>query len=286
MKKFSYPFLLLLSFAIISCSNNTQPSNPSQFEISVEPLAIEININPDSLQIESSPNYSIDYSALKLTGTDLLNVKYYYPTKNLEVKREFVVSANDSFKVEIINCKTTNEWIIDLGNYYNWINSDVILLRTEEVANANSTLNYKFIFKVLKEGKGYICFIEKSNLGEISSNESHGLLVGYSTNARSKVLLNINEIIWKYNTKEGTFSTVSVYLNGTTNMYRLRGMTFGDGELSAIEIPIKNYENFETELPVAFSHVDGITLKTNSELLLYGTVGLPKVITLINPKNN
>ncbi|MBU1114145.1 MAG: hypothetical protein KKE09_03325, partial [Bacteroidetes bacterium] len=183
-----------------------------------------------------------------------------------------------------------NEWLIDLGNIessedHTWINSEVALLKTENNMNTDSTINYKFTFKALKEGKGYISFKERNSLGVISSNESHGLIIGYSINALNKILLNVEEIKWKYNKADGRFSTVRVYLKGTTNVYRLRATTSGDGLLMAMEIPIQDDKSFEIEIPVAFSHIVGVTLDTNSELLLYGTVGLPKIIPLINPKS-
>ncbi len=293
MKKYYY-FLLFFSLCLLTfsgCNNNTEPTHQYEFDVISEPFTTEINVNPDSLQIENSPNYSIDYTALQLNGVELPSVKYYYPTQGVEVNREFVVTPNDSFSVVITNCEPEYEWSIDLGTLElgennNWINSEVSLLRTEKTINVNNTINYKFIFKTLKKGKGYICFIEKNQLGEISSNESHGFLIGYSINALNKILLNIDKITWKYNTKKGTFSTVSVNIQGTTNIYRLRGISSGDGILMANEIMIQNDGSFEMEIHVAFSHVEGVTLKTNSELLLYGTVGLPKIIQLLNPKNN
>ena len=63
-------------------------------------------------------------------------------------------------------------------------------------------------------------------------------------------------------------------------------MAYGDGEIMAKEIPIQSDNSFEIEIPVAFSNQEGVELKTNSELLLYGTVGLPKIVPLINPKNS
>lgn len=282
--------LILLLLVIISNScDNTMPVDSSRFEISGEPIVIENNVNSDSLQIERSPNYSIDYSALELNGAELTTVKYYYPNPNTEVDREFVVATNDSFRVEIKNCKNEYDWLIDsgtieFGNNY-WINSEVALLRNEKIINTDNTVNNSFKFKTLKEGKGYICFIERDSLGEVSSSESHGLLIGYSTNALNKISLNVSEIKWIYNTEEGTFSTVSVKIKGITNVYRLRGVTYGDGVIMAKEIPIHNNNSFEIELPITFSHREGVTLKTSSELLLYGTVGLPKIIKLINPKS-
>jgi len=281
--------ILLLLVIIFNSCDNTEPVNSNSFEISGEPILIENNVNSDSLQIERSPNYSIDYSVLELNGIDLTTVKYYYPAPDIKIDREFIVAINDSFRVEIKNCKNEYEWLIDSGTIElgdnNWINQEVALLRNEKIINADSTVNYSFIFKTQKEGKGYICFIERNYLGEISSSESHGLLIGYSTNALNKILLNVDEIKWIYNIEEGTFSTVSVKIKGTTNVYRLRGMTYGDGVIMAKEIPIQNDNSFEIELQIAFSHMEGVTIKTSSELLLYGTVGLPKIIKLINPKS-
>lgn len=62
-------------------------------------------------------------------------------------------------------------------------------------------------------------------------------------------------------------------------------MTYGDGVLMAMEIPIQSDNYFESEIPVAFSFQEGVTLTTSTELILYGTVGLPRIIPLINPKS-
>jgi len=295
MKKHFYlsPFFLMLAFIFLSCDSNTGPAASDNYEISSEPITLEINTSPDSLQLEHSPSYSIDYSELKLNGINLMSVRYYYPAPkyNIEIDREFVTAAHDSFAVEIMNCNSKYKWLMDLGiieidEYHGWINTEAVLLRTEKSANADSTLNYRFVFQTLKEGKGYICFIEIDSLGIASSNESHGLLIGYSINPLNKIILQVGEIKWNYNIKEGTFSTVSVSIKGTTNIYRMRGMTHGDGIISAMEIPIQNDGGFDTVIPVAFSHVEGVTLKTSSELLLYGTVGLPKIVSLKNPESN
>jgi hypothetical protein len=173
---FSILFLLFLITFFSSCDNTTEATNPDKYEIKGDPIAIDITIYPGSLQLEYSPNYSIDYSGLKLNGTELTTVKDYYPDPrwNLKVDREFVVAKNDSFRVEINNCNGEYEWLIDFGNMdlgdnNSWINSEVALLRTEKIINADSSVNYKFIFKALKDGKGYICFIERNSRGEISS---------------------------------------------------------------------------------------------------------------------
>ncbi len=293
MKIYRYSVLLLL-ITLCNCNNhNIEPTNTDKIEISSEPIAIEINVNPDSLQIEHFPIFSADYASLELKGVDLTSVKYLYPATNFgnEVDREFVIAENDSFEVDINDGNSENNWLVDLGSIdfggsHKWINEEVALIRTEKILNADNTTNYRFIFQSLSKGKGYICLVEKNQDGEVSSNESHGLLIGYSVNPLNKIQLNINEIIWKYNFKEGAFSRVSVLIKGSTNVYRLRGMTYGDGVMEAMEIPINKSNCFEIEIPVAFSHVEGRVLETDSELLLYGTIGLPKVVPLVNPEKN
>ena len=282
--------MLLLTILFSSCHNNIESVNTGPLEITSESVNEIISVFPDSLLPEKNPQYTIDYSNLKLKGVNLGTLKYYYPTPkyNLEVDKEFNIALKDSFSVVIKNCKSNYNWKVDLGNidagYYKWTNSEVELSRIEKSVNQDSSTNYKFTFNSLKKGKGYICFIEQNQKGESSSNESHGLIVGYTIDALENIIFNVESINWIYNTKKGSGSSVSVKLTGTTNVYRLRAMTYGDGIMSAMEIPVQN-NTFEAETPVAFTHVDGITLKTNTELILYGTVGLPIVIQLKNPKN-
>jgi len=293
MTKNIFIIQLLLIIICVNCKTNIEPNNDNKNVIFCEPKTIEFNINEDSIETEQFPKYSREYSTLELIGINLTSLKYYYPDPdhNFVVDKEFVVVTNDSFEVELKNCSSKYNWFVDVGTIeidenHEWINPEVALLRTEKVVNSDNTITYRFIFQSLTQGKGYICFIEENQSGEISANESHGLLIGYSINPLNKINLNLDEIKWIYNIEEGTFSTVSLALKGTTNCYRLRGMTYGDGIIMAMEIPIQDDNSFEIEIPVAFSHVEGITLKTCSELLVYGTVGLPKIIPLVNPKSD
>ena len=283
--------LTLLSTVLLSgCRSSTEPAVSGPLEITSEPVNEIISVSPDSLLPEKNPQYTIDYSNLKLKGVNLGSLKYYYPTPiyYVEVDKEFNIALKDSFSVVIKNCKSGYNWKVDLGSidagYYKWINSEVEFSRTEKNINPDSSINYKFIFNSLKKGKGYICFIEQNQKGEISSNESHGLIIGYTIEPLENIFVNVDNISWIYNSEKGAGSSVSVKITGTTNVYRLRAMTYGDGLISAMEIPVQN-NNFEAEVPVAFSHEEGITLKTNTELIIYGTVGLPIVVQLKNPKN-
>lgn len=285
MKKYYYFTILLLTIFSSGCKNSSNSTEPlqGQFEIRSALNPITIDVNTDSLQADYSPIYSIEYSALKIKGIDLSIAKYYYPK---DVDKEFILSTNKRFSVEIRNCKKESRWIIDTGdnNSSGWINKDISLIQTDTLFNSDNTLTYRCTFQTLKSSKGYICFSETDKDGSSSSDDSHGLVIGYDINPLDKLTLNINDITWKYNTAKGSFSKVSVKLKGTTNAYRLRGMANGDGLATAIEIPIQN-NNFDIEIPVAFSHVEGVALETSTKLLLYGTVGLPRVITLKNPRS-
>jgi hypothetical protein len=304
MKKYLYACLILFSVLIFnSCENGVGISTLDNYVIGSNPKTIQINIDPHLLNPENSPVYSVYCSDLPLAGCALTRLKYFYPEYRYiepghiepgplytySVQREFKVLSGDSVKVKINNCNYNSYWMIDDGtiNYSgprNWTNNDIKLIRTEKTFNNDSTINYEFTFTTLKEGKGYISFIERSDdwLG-IDCSKSHGLLIGYTIKPLDKVILNIGEINWSYNTVG--FSNLKVRLKGTSNVYRLRIMTFGDGIPVGIEIPIQNDNSFDFETTLAFSYQEGIIFKTNSELILYGTVGLPIVVTLINPEN-
>jgi len=292
MRHFLYSvFALLFLITFFSCENDSGPSeSPDKFKINAEPISLEFNINPDSLIPETYPEFSTSYNELELSGVYLAEAKYTF-REDMQVNREFVLAKNDSFVVEIKNCKNENEWEVDLGSvglseHNRWVNTSITLQRAEKRDESDGTVSYKYIFKTIEEGKGYISFIEKDKNGSISSNESHGLLAGYNIVPLHKMYINLDKIEWIYNVKEGTFSTVHVKIKGNTNAFRSRGMTYGDGEVSALEIPVGSDSHFETEIPIAFSHVEGVVLKTSTQLILYGTIALPKIIQLTNPKSN
>lgn len=290
MKSIRYPFLILVSIiiAFYGCNKGTEPvENNSRINSQVKPVEDDVVRFADTTITQHSPSYSVLYSSLDLIGVDLYSIKYTYPE---EARCEFVISQNDSFTVEIKGCKKDKTWLVDLGDIKfssndSWINSEVQLISSEKSLNPDSTVNNRFTFKALKSSKGYVYFIETDQAGAASSNDSHGLVIGYDINPLDKVSTQIYSSIWEYNAEGSSFSTVRLRIKGTTNAYRLRGMTYGDGLAMAMEIPIEN-NNFDIEIPVAFSHVKDVTLTTSTELIVYGTIGLPRIIKLINPKSS
>lgn len=280
--------LMALAFVFANCNTDTFSPNSDDLSISEGSKKIEINVDKNLTKNEPSPSLVFEYSALTLRGDSLLNIKMFYPTTKRfgDPSREFNVSVNDSFSVEIKKCNKENDWYADLGEMpYGgspWTNTDISLMRTEKNFNNDGSYNCKFVYKVMNPGKGYIAFIEKTKTGAVQSS-SRGVFIGYNANPLNKVYVNFEEVKWLYNTISGSFSTVSVKIKGTTNAYRLRCRTSGDGLLSAAEVPVNN-GRFDDTINIAFSHVSGLILTTSSELAVYGTVGLPKLISLINPK--
>jgi hypothetical protein len=279
--------ILILSFIFACCIDPSEPADTAEIKITDKSKYVEFNINSNVCQIERTPVYSIDYSELPITGIFLVSIKNYYPKPiyNVTVDKEFILASNTTFSVEIKKCKNGFNMRVDNGENSEWKNTDIVLMNTSKTFNFDSTINYQFVFKALNKSKGYISFIEEDKSGSVSSNTSHGLVIGYTVIPLNPLWLKIDDIEWIYNTEKGSFSKVSVRIKGSTNAYRLRGVTGGDGILNSMEIPIQSDQSFEVKIPVAFSYVEGIYLKTNSELLLYGTVGLPKIISLINPKS-
>ncbi len=284
---FKLAVLLTLSAILFSsCNKDVFPTNSEDYSVSEGKKFIEFNVEKNLTANQKSPHLRYTYSELKLNMT---YNKWIYPKSGsfLKVDSEFNVAVNDSFVVEISNCKKENIWTTDLGEITGgaepWLNNEISLLRIDKTYNSDSSYNCKFVFKVLKSGKGYVAFIEKDKAGTVSSSSSHGLFIGYNVNPMQRVFVNLQEVEWIYNDSKYSFSTVAVRLKGTTNAYRLRCRTSGDGLLSAAEIPVIN-GHFEKTIGIAFSNISELRLTTNSELAVYGTVGLPKIISLLNPE--
>lgn len=287
---FKLAVLLTLSAILFSsCNKDVIPTNTEDYSVSEGKKFIEFTVEKDLTANQKSPHLRYTYSELKLNGVDLASNKWIYPKPGsfLTVDCEFNVAVNDSFIVEIAKCKKENNWFADSGEKTAgaepWLNNEISLLRIDKTYNSDSSYNCKFVFKVLKPGKGYIAFIEKDKAGNGSSGSSHGLFIGYNVNPMQRVFVNFQEVEWIYNNSKYSFSTVAVRLKGTTNAYRLRCRTSGDGLLSSAEIPVIN-GHFEKTIGIAFSNISELRLTTNSELAVYGTVGLPKIISLLNPE--
>ncbi|MGE5497135.1 MAG: hypothetical protein ACM3Q2_03655 [Syntrophothermus sp.] len=281
-------FIVFTIIAFCSCNKGTEPAEDNSRIVSqLRPVEDDAVRLADTLITQHSPLYSVPYSRLKLNGVELYSAKYTYPSA---ANCEFVISQDDSFTVEIKGCKKDRTWLVDLGDIKlngagSWTNTEVQLISNTKSYNHDSTVNNRFTFKALKSSKGFVYFIETNQSGSASSNESHGLAIGYDINPLDNVSLQIYSTVWEYNTEGGSFSTLHLLLKGTTNAYRLRGMTYGDGLAMAMEIPIKN-NSFDVEIPVAFSNEKDVTLTNNTKLIIYGTKYLPRIITLVNPKSS
>ncbi|MFH1195562.1 MAG: hypothetical protein V1720_07595 [bacterium] len=290
MKKILFVISSLL-ICLSGCELKDNPADSNPTEIKDSAKSYTIDVPADSLIVESSPVYEISYSDVPTMQYGLSGLKYYYPEEKMyNVDREFVIAVGDSFTIKINHCVAGNKWQADKGTIIGpspagWDNDEVAALNIDSINSSTGNLQRVFKFKALKKSKGYISLIETDASGISTSGITHELLIGYNCVPLSQVQVNITEIKWIYNTSDNSFSTVSVKLKGTTNVYRLRGIAHGDGEISAFEIPVDTNKTFTTQYTVAFSHISGTTLTTNSELILYGTVGIPKVISLINPQN-
>ncbi len=262
---------------VINCSNAVEPADS--------------NYSDQIPRQHTSLSFSINYSDLSLDGLEQLYItENYIPdsSMNIRVKNEFLLTPGDSFTVKIKNCSSATNWFVDVGDSSysmrgNWINNEVELIKRDSVLSSDNTVDYKYYFRSIKRSKGYICFAELNDAGSPSMQNLRGLIIGYTAGALDSVWVKLNSVEWICATNP--YSRISVRLKGTTNAYRIRGVGHGDGVNSAVEIPVKPDNSFDIKYSVAFLHAEGVVLKTDTELLLYGSAGLPKKIKIANPYN-
>ena len=268
----------LLTLSLLSCSNSVSPVTQSK-------------TSTPSVS-DTSAVFSIDYSNIPLGGVSQENIiENYFPDSALDIKvqKEFLLAPGDTFKVSVQNSNPGYNWTVNYGTVNDssgseWINDEVGLIQSDSSVNSDKTINHEFYFRALKKGKGYLCFVESSKIDGLPVYNPHGFIVGYTIDPLDSVWVKIDTVEWYYTTSP--YSIVSVRLKGTTNAYRLRGMEYGDGLASAIEIPVRNSLSFDVKYNVAFRHVEGVYIKTDTRLLLYGAAGFPKVIIIKNPRNS
>lgn len=274
-----FPALVIVSalFLYTGCGTSVGPS---------------VNSNNDTTSNSGSTfSFSIDYDKVPGNGLGQINIiKHYFPdtSLNITVQKEFLLEPGDTIKVSVKNCSPDFIWDIDFGTVNispenNWINDDVGLLGQDSTVNSDKSVNRNFYLSALKKGKGYLCFFEAARNDGLPISNGRGFIIGYTIDALDSVWVKIDTVEWFYQTSP--YSQVSVRLKGTTNAYRLRGMGYGDGVASAVEIPVNDNQTFDSKYSVAFSHSDGIYLSTDTRLLLYGAPGLPKLVVIKNPRN-
>ena len=286
---------LLINFFTISiivfsgCKNSSEPVSSQEtnqgflFSLDGDTALYTFTSNPDSIKTEPHPNVQIYYDSLQNIGIEALEVEYGFPNSfpSMSVINEIKVGSRDSFEVNIINCQPDKKWNAKLGNF-DWKDSSVILNKIDTAGASDSKINYKFRFITQGKSKGYIGFYEENSDGSVSSN-AKGVIAGYTMDPLENIWIDIKNIKWIYDTRKNVFSSVSIAVRGQTNAYRMRIMTYGDGVSFAREIPINN-GSFSDTIGLAFSNESGLVLTVSTEMALYGTSGLPKLIPLVNPK--
>jgi hypothetical protein len=73
---------------------------------------------------------------------------------------------------------------------------------------------------------------------------------------------------WVYDT--AGFSTVSLYIKGTTNARTVLVETHGDGLYGNYPLNLNSSGEFEDTVSIAFSHVSGLFLSTGTRIKFYG----------------
>jgi hypothetical protein len=168
-----------------------------------------------------------------------------------------------------------------------------VFVRKEQIGVLPGRYDLIYTFQSIGADKGYIGFAETDTSfggcpGGCLSSNSKSLIVGYTAGVEKDLYVDLEKITWEYDmipSKYGPdeFSTLEVFLSGSTNAYRMKVETYGDGILYYCDIEIDDESHFSRKVGIAFRYGSDEYLKTGTRLALFGTVGPPKVIELKNP---
>ena len=191
-----------------------------------------------------------------------------YPDTTLFSKlpaQEIVLAVNEEFMVELTNCSLQEQWTCNIeDSVMKLIQCDTMM------TDSNKSLSYKF--HSLKTCKGCIVFL----------GNSRELIIEYTCNPVTSLELNITHQDWLVDTTS-SLSTLLIYLSGQTNACKLKVENYGDGIRSAAIIYPQDNGNFSDTVAIAFSYdpMHQYVPKSNTRIALYGSVGLPKISTIL-----
>ncbi len=195
-------------------------------------------------------------------------------------RKELLLNIDDEFKITIQNCKSGNLWRTAVED------SAIELLKRDSIGKTDNSYDVSFLFKAKKSCKGYIGFAEWTydmRLGfHILSSDAPGLIISYTCNPVSSYKLELSDTTWIYDTTG--WSCLRLFLSGNTNAYKIKVETYGDGLVNVSSIFIDENGDFSDTISIAFSAVNGIFLKHNARIGLYGMQGYPKILEIKNPR--
>jgi hypothetical protein len=241
-------------FFFVSChKNSTEPNDEDKKE-----KTLSYNVS----------QLSNEYIPLLLIASNLI---YPDSTRNWYIPDEIVVSLNEQYKVELNNCPINQAWTYEIED------QAMKLIRCDTLLN-DSTMNLTYSFSASEACKGCLLFLNNN----LSSQRR--LVVQYTCSPLSSIVFNLTHQDWLVDTTG--FSVLRIYLAGQTNVQKLKVETYGDGLVGAVSIYPKNDGSFSDTISIAFSYVSGVVLNNNTRIALYGAIGFPKIINIINPNNH
>jgi hypothetical protein len=285
---------LLCVIPLAGCGDSDNPvSEDSYMQIEVGPKYYSFPTSMDTVVVETSPIHVVDRDDIPngaeeyMVMDDLMFPGRFMNSYDDVVAHDFVIHPGDYFQVKITNCRTALHWFAKLDADY------LVLARRDSIAVSSELFDMKYTFQTTGPGKGYIGFAETDTSfggcpGACISSNSKSLIVGYTAGVVEDLYVDLEKITWEYDMVVWKYgpeknSTLAVFLSGSTNARRLKVETYGDGVLSCCEIEIDDDSHFSRKVGIAFRYGSDEYLKTGTKIAVYGTVGPPKVIELVNP---
>lgn len=188
-----------------------------------------------------------------------------------------LVDSNDGIiRVEITGCPNGHTWDVSCSD------PDYLRLIEENIVKTSeATYDVSYTYKILMPGKGYIGFKEiyPSDWG---GPRERGMGIIYTCVPIEELYVEINSITWFYEIHEWG-SSVSAMFSGRTNAHKLLTRGSGGCVLGPMqEISIDSEGVFSSSIYASRLRYDEF-LHGDSRIYVIGTIGLPKVVELVNP---
>lgn len=251
--------ILILLILVVSCHKNpTEPNN---------------NIPKDKIL-----SYDVEQLSTSnwMSPVEIFN-NIYPDTTVFSVlpAQEIVLALNEEFIVELTNCSLDEQW------NYGIEDSVMKLIRCDTVATGSKiSLSYKFCASVACKG----CLV----FYNFTSGNGRELIIEYTCDPVTSLELNLTHQDWMIDTT-GTLSILQIYISGQTNASKVKVENYGDGIRSAVIIYPKSDGNFSDTVAIAFSYDpthQHIPMGGSTRIALYGSIGFPKIVNILNPNNH
>jgi hypothetical protein len=268
--------LFIILFAFVSCKYSPKQLLVDDIPIDTGTIIVfDSSVSVNFLSKNGTYNFhyadTIEYDSIYYNYVFLSPFSLDWPVSREQPSAEYICEIGDTFGMCILNCKKRTTWRVFSDD-----SSCITVLPLDSVEVNDSTINLFLKFTSKVGGQGRVLFTE------MRDEKEYKFFVSYTIGLIESLWVKIDTLAWLYDTSD--HSHLRVYLQGTTNAYKLMCRLYGDG----IETywPLKMSEPglaFNDTIPISFSHMNGVILKQDILLYIYGGYDGPMLLQVNNP---